>query len=179
MYEFLVGVRHVHLGIRFKTEGHGRRKVNSFTVHFKFSQHFDFPPEVAYRWCTDYEPGDIKLQGNDGVRKVRWLNEDTVLLTDISFTGTEKEAKRKLVRLYPERLSWINTRLSAEGRHSQFLYELVAEKKGSRLDFTGSMVFSGRKPSLSKLGTMAAELVKEDSATWRNLAKAMARDLSG
>ncbi|MDA4124067.1 MAG: hypothetical protein OK438_01260 [Thaumarchaeota archaeon] len=59
------------------------------------------------------------------------------------------------------------------------MYEVVAEKGGSRLDFTGSQVFLGKKPSSAKLATMAAELVKEDSATWRNLAKAMAKDLSG
>jgi hypothetical protein len=153
--------------------------VNSYSVHFKFTQHFDFPPEEAYSWCTDYQPEDIRLQGNDGVRKVQWVNEDTVVLTDITFTGTRKVAKRRLVRLYPERLSWTNTRISSEGRHSQFLYDIVAEKGGSRLDFTGSQVVLGKRPSPAKLAAMAAELVKEDSATWRNLAKAMARDLSG
>ena len=152
--------------------------MNSYSVHFKFSQHFDFPAEAAYRWCTDYEPGDIQLHGKDGLRRIRWVNGDTVLLTDIEFTGSEKTAKRKLVRLYPETLSWTNTRLSSEGRHSQFLYQIVAEKKGSRLDFTGSQVFSGKRPSPAKLATMAAELAKEDSTTWRNLARAMARDLS-
>ncbi len=153
--------------------------MNSYSVHFKFSQHFDFPAEKAYRWCTDYEPGDIKLQGNEGVRKIRWVNEDTVLLTDIGFTGAKKTAKRKLVRLYPERLTWTNTRVSPEGRQSQFLYEIVAEEKGSRLDFTGSMVFAGKRHTTAKLAALAADLVKEDSATWRNLAKAMANDLSG
>jgi len=152
--------------------------MNSYTVHFKFSQHFDFPPEKAYRWCTDYEPGDIGLQGKDGVRNVRWVNEDTVLLTDIESASGREVVKRKLIRLYPERLSWTNTRLSSEGRHSQFLYEIVAEKGGARLDFTGSMVFAGKRPSPAKLAAMAAETVKEDSATWRNLARAMAKDLS-
>jgi len=164
---------------RFKTETHAPRKVSSYSVHFKFSQHFDFPPERAYRWCTDYDPGDIKLQGSEGVRRTRWINEDTVLLTDVNFTGEGKVAKRKLVRLYPERLSWTNTRISSEGRHSQFLYEIVAEKGGSRLDFTGSQVFPGRKPSSAKLAAMAEDLRKEDSSTWRNLARAMAKDLSG
>jgi hypothetical protein len=152
--------------------------MNSYTVHFKFSQHFDFPPKKAYKWCTDYDPGDIKLQGNDGVRKVRWVNEDTVLLTDFDFAVGRKVGRRKLIRLYPESLSWTNTRLSSEGRHSQFLYEIVAEKGGSRLDFTGSMVYKGKKPSAAKLVAMAAGTVKEDSATWRNLARAMAKDLS-
>jgi hypothetical protein len=153
--------------------------VNSYSIRFKFSQHFDFPPEEAFRWCTDYQPEDIKLQGKDGVRKVQWVNEDTVVLTDTTFKGTGKVTRRKLVRLFPERLSWTNTRISSEGRHSQFLYEIVAERGGSRLDFTGSQVALGKKPSPAKLAAMAAELVKEDSASWRNLAEAMAGDLSG
>src|SRR5579863_7366900 len=143
--------------------------MGSYSVHFKFSQHFDSPPEEAYRWCTDYEPGDIKLQGNDGDRKLQWINDDTVVLTDITLIGGRKIAKRKLVRLYPERLSWTNTRISSEGRHSQFLYEIVAEDGGSRLDFTGSQVFHGKRPSATKIQEMASELAREDSAIWRNL----------
>jgi len=77
------------------------------------------------------------------VRKVRRINEDTFIPTDIEFEGKNKLAKRKLVRLYPEILSWTNTRISAEGRHSRFLYQIVAERGGLRLDFTGSQVFSG------------------------------------
>jgi hypothetical protein len=152
--------------------------VKSYSVHFSFSQHFDFPPKEAYRWCTDYQPEDIKLQGKDGIRKVQWINEDTVVLTDITFDGKRKVSRRKLVRLYPERLSWTNTRISPEGKHSQFLYQITAEKGGSRLDFAGSQVASGTKPSSAKLVAMAAEISKEDSATWRILAKAMAWDLS-
>jgi len=151
--------------------------MDSYSVHFKFSQHFDFPPEKAYRWCTDYEPGDIELQGKNGIRRVQWINEDTAVLTDTNFAGVKKDAKRKLVRLYPERLSWTNTRISLEGRHSQFLYEIVAEGGGSRLDFTGSQIFQGEKPSAAKLQAMADELTREDSEVWRNLAKAMAKDL--
>lgn len=151
--------------------------MDSYSVHFRFSQHFDFPPEMAYRWCTDYEPGDIKLQGNKGSRRVKWTNDDTVVLTDTNFKGSVRVAKRKLIRLYPELLTWTNTRISDEGRHSQFLYQVVSEEGGSRLDFTGSQVFQGRKPSAAKIQAMAAELTREDSAIWRNLARAMARDL--
>jgi hypothetical protein len=160
-------------------ENHIQGMASSYSVHFRFSQHFDFPPERAYRWCTDYDSGDIKLQGNQGLRKIRWVDEDTVLLTDVSISSKGTVSRRKLVRLFPERLSWTNTRISSEGRHSQFLYEIVAEKGGSRLDFTGSQIFEGRRPSSVKLEAMAGDLAKEDSAVWRNLARAMAKDLSG
>ena len=152
--------------------------MDSFTVHFKFSQHFNFPVEKAYKWCTDYQPGDIRLQGTDGERKVHWINEDTVVLTDIYYADTGRISRLKLVRLYPERFTWTNTRISPEGRYSQFLYEIVSEKGGSRLDFTGSQIVAGKKPSHVKLKALAAETEREDSATWRNLAKAMAKDLS-
>jgi len=154
-----------------------QRKVDSYSVHFKFSQHFDLQPDEAYEWCTDYDSGDIKLQGRDGIRKTQWINEDTILLTDLNYVGARRVAKRKLVRLYPERLSWTNTRVSSEGKHSQFLYEISGEKGGSRLDFTGSQVFHGKKPSAARLQTIAGDLAKENSAIWRNLAKAMAGDL--
>jgi hypothetical protein len=162
---------------KFKTQRLSPGRVNSYSVHFRFSQHFDFPPEKAYRWCTDYAPEDIKLQGKEGVRKIRWVNEDTVLLTDVTSSGGKRVEKRKLVRLYPERLSWTNTRVGSEGRHSQFLYEVSAEKGGSRLDFTGSQVFLGKRPSNAKVAAIAGDLTKEDSETWQNLAKAMAKDL--
>jgi hypothetical protein len=79
--------------------------VNSYSVHFKFSQHFDFPPERAYRWCTEYEPGDIVLQGKSGVRKVQWVNEDTALLTDFEFVGSRKVAGLFAQRKSLERVS--------------------------------------------------------------------------
>jgi hypothetical protein len=148
-------------------------------VHYGFSQHFDFPPEEAFRWCTDYAPGDIELMGNKGRRKVKRLNDDTFVLNDKYKTKEGKVVKKRLVRIYPERRSWTNTRVSKDGRYSQFLYQIVAEEgEGSRLDFFGSQIFSGKKPGKAKLDAMAKQLVTEDSAGWRNLAKAMVNDLS-
>jgi len=153
--------------------------VETYSVHYGFSQHFDFPPEEAFRWCTDYAPGDVELMGEKGRRKVKRLNEDTFVLTDKYKTKEGDVVKRRLVRVYPERLSWTNTRVSKDGRHSQFLYQVVAEERGgSRLDFTGSQIFYGKKLGKSKLDAMAKQLATEDAAAWRNLAKAMAKDLS-
>jgi len=148
-------------------------------VHYRFSQHFDFPPEEAFRWCTDYAPGDVELMGEKGRRKVKRLNEDTYVLNDKYKTKEGKVVKKRLVRLYPERLSWTNTRVSKDGRYSQFLYQIVAEEGGgSRLEFVGSQIFPGKRPGRARLDTMAKQLVTEDSAAWRNLAKAMVKDLS-
>ncbi len=154
--------------------------MKSYSVHFKFTQHFDFPVEAAYKWCTDYHQGDIGLMGDQGERRVRWVNEDTAILSDVYNSGGQTETKKKMVRLYPERFSWVNTRISRESRHSQFLYEIKPDKGGSRLHFTGSQILSGEKvPSKAKISGMAKKLAREDSSTWRNLAKAMERDLGG
>ena len=153
--------------------------METYSVHYRFSQHFDFPPEEVFQWCTDYAPGDIELMGNKGRRKVKRLNDDTFVLNDKYKTKEGKVVKKKLVRIYPERLSWTNTRVSKDGRYSQFLYQIVAEEGGGcRLDFSGSQIFSGKKPGKAKLDAIAKQLDTEDSAGWRNLAKAMAKDLS-
>ena len=165
-------------GARFKTMASVERSVETYTVHYGFSQHFDFPPEDAFRWCTDYAPEDVELMGEKGRRKVKRLNDDTFVLNDKYKTKDGKVVKKRLVRIYPERLSWTNTRLSKDGRHSQFLYQIVEEEGGgSRLDFVGAQIFSGRKPSKAKLDAMSKQLAGEDSVAWRNLAKAMAKDL--
>ena len=153
--------------------------MNSYSVHFRFSQHFDFPAGDAYKWCTDYDSGDIGLAGDRGSRAVRQINEDTLVLTDTYFTDKGKVVRRKLVRLYPETHSWTNTRISTEGRFSQFLYRIIPEAEGSRLEFTGSQVIPGKKPTALKLAALARKYVKEDSQSWRKLARAMEEDLGG
>jgi len=117
--------------------------------------------------------------GDEGHRNVQRVNDDTFILTDDFETKEGRLTKEKLVRIYPESLSWTNTRISFDGKFSQFLYQIVAEGKGgSRLDFTGSQIFPGKNPGRAKLTAMAKRLVIEDSASWRNLAKAMSEELS-
>ena len=151
--------------------------MKSFAVHYTFSQHFDFPARRAYEWCTDFEPGDIELGGQSGARRIRWLNEDTVVLTDTYFDGKSKVVKKRLVRLYPKILSWTNTRISVDGKYSQFLYQILPERGGSRLVFTGNQLFPGAA-SASKRASRAKQIRKEDSAEWRIFARAMAKDLA-
>jgi hypothetical protein len=151
--------------------------MESFSVHYRFTQHFDFPARAAYRWCTDYDSGDIDLGGERGKRSIRWLNEDVLILTDTYFTGKVNIVKKRLIKLYPERLWWTNTRISRDGRYSQFLYRVVPERGGSRLYFTGSQMFAGRATASGR-AALARRLAREDSALWRNFAKAMAKDLA-
>jgi len=156
--------------------------METYSVHFKFSQHFDFPAIEAFAWCTDYSSDDLDLMGNGGRRKVQRVNDDTFILTD-QYTAKDKTVLRtsrskKVVRIYPEILSWTNTRVSQEGKYTQFLYQILPEEGGSRLEYTGSQVFPGKRPGQKKLAEIASRLTAEDSASWRNLAKAMTVDLS-
>jgi hypothetical protein len=156
--------------------------MDTYSVHFSFSQHFDFPAEEVFDWCTDYAPVDLELMGESGRRKVKRLNEDTFILTDEYGTKDKKVLRTRLstkvVRAYRERLSWTNTRISSDGAYSQFLYQLVPEDGGSRLEYTGSQIFPGKNPGPKKLAAIAKRLSAEDSRSWRNLARAMAVDLS-
>lgn len=152
----------------------------SYSVHYKFSQHFNLPAPAAYQWCTDYQAGDIALMGKKGERQIRIINDDTLVLTDTFFGEGGKTIRKRLIRLYPERLSWTNTRISAEGKYSQFLYEILQEgDNSSRLNFTGSQIFySSSKPSPAQIATASEELKREDSLVWKLLTEAMEDDLS-
>jgi hypothetical protein len=153
--------------------------MESYSVHYKFSQHFDFPVKDAFDWSMDYDEDDIARTGKEGTRRIERINGDTLVLTDTFFTGKEKDVRRRLIRIYPERLTMINTRLSAGSRHSQFIYEFVSEgKKSSRLDFTGAHVFYGKKPSPSKVAALAREMTEGDADIWKRLAAEMKNDLS-
>jgi hypothetical protein len=152
----------------------------SFTVHFGFSQRFPFSAAEAYKWCTDYDAGDIALEGLKGVRRVEWTDDDTVILTDTIDVDGRKVSKVKVVRLYPKLLFWTNTRISGPGKYSQFIYQIVSEgENASRLDYNGAQVEEAEKiPSSSEVAAMSKRLRKEDSQAWVNLAAAMKKDLT-
>jgi hypothetical protein len=146
------------------------------SINYRFTQHFKVPAKEAYKWCTDYEPGDLSLMGESGTRKIEWISEDAIILSDTFRKNGRSFTKKKLVRLNPQALSWTNTHLSGPITNSQFLYQIVPEgKNGSRLEFTGlqvEQVNSGK--SVSEL---ARKYRSEDSGAWKLLAKAMHADL--
>lgn len=154
--------------------------MDSYSVHYKFSQHFDFPAKDAFEWSMDYDEDDMALMEKKGTRSINRINRDTLILTDTFFMGDKKEVKQRLIRIYPERLTMVNTRLSAANRHSQFIYEFVSEgKNASRLDFTGAHVFYGKKPPPPTLASLAREMTEGDAEIWKHLAVAMRKDLLG
>jgi hypothetical protein len=146
---------------------------------YEFSVRLPAPRDRAFRWATDYAPGDLALMGEHGRRKVERLAPNLLLLTDSIVTPRGRVIKVKLVHLLPERWSWTNTHLSGPARHSQFLYELVPAGRGRcRLRFTGLQVERvARSATSAGVARRAQELVREDSAAWRRLAAAMRRDV--
>lgn len=112
-------------------------------------------------------------------RQITRVTDTTIILTDIFHTSKGNVEKQKLVQLYPERLSWISTHLTGPNKYSQFIYEISAEGDGaSRLDFI-ALHLEYEKENLDSEGirSLADKLKEEDSATWKLLAKAMAKEL--
>jgi hypothetical protein len=137
--------------------------------------------ERAFRWATDYRPTDLGLMGENGRRHVEHFTDTTLLLTDVVTTPRGPVTKVKLVHLMPDRFAWTNTHLRGPSRHSQFLYELKpAGRNRCELRFTGLQVdHPSRRSTARERARRARELVREDSAAWRQLAAALRRDLAG
>ena len=150
------------------------------SIRYRFSQRFSVPARKAYEWCTDYSLEDHVLMGDEAAkRQITRVTDATVILTDTFHTGKGDVEKQKLVQLYPERLFWVSTHLTGPNRYSQFIYEISAEGNGaSRLDFT-ALHLEYEKDNLDSeaIKSLADKLKKEDSAAWKLLAKAMAKEL--
>jgi len=150
--------------------------MKSYSIRYRFTQPFGVPAAMAYEWCTDFKPDDIARMGMKGTRKVERLNDDTIILTD-KLQG-EREGKRRLVRLNPDRLSWTSTHLTGSNRFSQFWYRIDPNGPDeSRLEFTGLQVNYGEPPALARIAEMANELAIVDSGDWLLLAKEMHKEL--
>ncbi len=150
-----------------------------FSVRFGFTQKFSVPPEDAYRWCTDYHPDDWALMGKRGRRKIRKISDDTIILDDTTYRDGKPIVKRKIVRLDSVRLSWTNTHLTGPTKYSQFLYRITPEADvGSKLEFTGLQVeYSKTKVTADRIASLERKYREEDAESWRNLARAMEKEL--
>jgi hypothetical protein len=151
------------------------------SIAFSFDQRFPFAAAEVYAWATNYDPADIERMGLRGRRRIRRLNDDTIILTD-RFEAPDGTgvSKRKLVRLFPERLTWTNTHVAGPNRHSQFLYVLVPEGADAcRLEFTGRQILQLEGATRRDVAAHARRLRKEDAAIWKNLARALRRDRRG
>ena len=148
------------------------------SIKYGFVQHFKVPAIEAYRWCTDYDPGDHSLMGEKGKRKIQWLSKDAVILSDSSRKKNGGAVtKKKIVRLDPSSLSWTSTHIAGPIKYSQFLYRIVPEgRNSSHLEFTGLQLESS-ETNKQDTRALANKIRKEDSGTWKLLAKELNKDL--
>ncbi len=149
------------------------------TFRYRFSIVLPAPPDVAFRWATDYRPDDWSLMGQVGSRRIARLAKDVIVLRDTTGVGRDRVTKTRLVRLLPERRAWTNTHLAGPARLSQFLYELrPVGRSRSRLVFTGLQVLRPRRAlSASARAREARATARADRELWRRLARAMGREL--
>jgi hypothetical protein len=150
------------------------------SIRYCFRQRFPVPACKAYKWCIEYDPQDPALMGeNAAERQITRLTDTTIILTDIFHTRNGRIEKQKLVQLYPDRLSWISTHLTGPNKYSQFIYEISAESDdASRLDFTAlHLEHEKEKLDSDRIKSLTDKLKEEDSAAWKRLAKAMAKEL--
>ena len=144
-------------------------------VRYYFSQRFAAPAHKAFDWCTDFDPKDYSLMGDESAqRQITQVNDSTIILKDIFQSDEGIIEKQKLVQLYPHRLSWTSTHLTGPNKYSQFLYKITSQGKGfSTLNFTGLHIEYDEKADTKLL---ADRLCKEDAAAWKLLAEAMMKE---
>ncbi len=149
------------------------------SINYRFTQRFKVPAVAAYRWCTSYEPSDLELMHEEGNREIEQLSKDAFILKDTYHRGSKSISKTKLVRLHPRELFWTNTHIDGPNRYSQFLYKIVPEGRSvSRLEFTG-LQLEPEEMTRNEASAFARRVRKEDSASWKHLAKAMEKELLG
>ncbi len=151
------------------------------TIRYHFRTRFEVEAAKAYEWCTDYRSGseDHALMAEEaGSRQVEHVAEGTVILTDTFQTKEGKVEKQKLVRLYPDQLSWNATHISGPAKYSQFIYQIISDgENASYLDFTGAFLdWAHENLSDAEKAALSHQLCREDSGAWKHLAKVMKKD---
>jgi hypothetical protein len=149
-------------------------------VRYHFSQRFPVSAKKAFNWCTDFNPDDYVLMGEEGVeRHITHIIDSTIILKDIFHSAPGQVEKQKLVQLYPDQLLWVSTHLTGSNKYSQFLYVISPKgKDASILSFTASHVDYEKKTSdKTDAKLLAYKLRTDDANAWKLLAKAMTKEL--
>ena len=150
----------------------------SYAIRYRFSQRFAVSAQEAYNWCTDFQPEDHALMGEENAkREVRWLTDSTIILKETFHSDKGDVVKEKLVQFYSDRFMWVSTHISGVNMYSQFIYEIISEAECSRLDFTALHIEHTEPLSKKRFKALADELLSYDSGVWKRLAKTMEKEL--
>jgi hypothetical protein len=144
-------------------------------------QHFPYAARQVFSWATDYDADDIRRMGLAGTRRIRRLGEDALILIDTFETPSGKVQKRRLIRIFRDRLFWTNTHLSGPNCHTQIFYQLFPQGRGAcRLELSGRQMFYGKRPFSAKAAAaLEKKIARDDAAIWKSLAREMAKDRRG
>jgi hypothetical protein len=82
-----------------------------------------------------------------------------------------------MVQCYPDQRRWVSTHLSGPNKYSQYIYEILAEKDNSTLEFTANHL-EYQKLSGKATEQLSEKLCKHDLDIWTLLAKAMEKELN-
>ena len=153
--------------------------MKAFSAYYKFTQQFSVRAQQAFDWCTDYQPDDLALMGEQGKRRINRLTADTVILEEHIVQHDKRVTKVKLVKLNRRTHSWHNIQLKGPNRYSEFIYEIISDgQRRSRLIFTGLLiVYATHHISQKRLRQIANREKRFDSRAWKRLANVMANEL--
>jgi hypothetical protein len=145
-------------------------------IRYHFSQPLRVFPQPAFDWCTAFDSADYTLMGKENAqRKVTRLAEGSFILTDTYNTPNGDVETQRLVQIYPEQYTWVSTHLTGPNKHSQFIYQIKPQSKGTCvLNFTALHLEYNEKADAKML---AERLCKEDSDVWKLLATALEKDV--
>jgi hypothetical protein len=125
----------------------------------------------VFSWCTDYSPGDAKLEGEHYQRKVLERSSRRVILEDIEESPGGWYWARLNIQLQPPD-RW---HLEGKGSHSQVIgdYQLTKRPDGqTQLD-----LWWRRRPGVLKFVHRPKAKAERDSTKgWRRFARALERD---
>lgn len=68
--------------LEINPETSGDNPMEAYSIHYHFSQRFDFDAEEVYEWCVSFDAGDVVRMGKRGSRRIKRIDDDTLILTD-------------------------------------------------------------------------------------------------
>lgn len=138
---------------------------------YRFRTEFNAPLPFVYRWCTDYQPTDARLEHETFQRKILHRSRRKVVYEDLGETPAGWWWRRHVVTLQPPN-RWYS---ESVGNYRDFRLEYeLRELPGGRTEFR----FRGRRvPSvLASPNPSPRAYGREMAATWRHFGRQLERE---